>query len=57
MIKIRTGLKAGKLVSQAVEKFCQVTGLAKCADKYTQQTGKDCGCDKRKQILDQVFPF
>jgi len=57
MMKIRTGIRVGKIASDAFEKFCRVTGLDKCAEKYTQQTGKDCGCAKRKTILDKVFSF
>jgi hypothetical protein len=57
MIKIRTGLKAGKLVGDTLERLGKATGLDKCAEKYTQQTGKDCGCAKRKTILDKLFPF
>jgi hypothetical protein len=57
MNKIRTGLKAGRLVGDTFEKLCKATGLDRCAAKYTQQIGKDCGCAKRKTILDKLFPF
>ncbi len=56
MLKIRSGLKAGQRIGDAFEKLCQATGLDHCAEKYTQQTGKDCGCAKRHALLDQLFP-
>ena len=57
MIKVRTGLKAGKLIGDTLEKFFKAIGLDKRAEKYTQQTGKDCGCAKRKAIFDKLLPF
>ncbi len=56
-MKTKTDLRAGKLVGDAVERFTKATGLDALAEKYTDQTGKDCGCDKRHEILDRVFPF
>jgi hypothetical protein len=57
MILVHTGLKAGKLVGEAVEKIFKTIGLDQRAEKYTQQTGNDCGCEKRKAILDKLCPF
>jgi len=57
MMKIRSGLKTGKVVGETVKKMCQATGLDRCAEKYAQATGKDCGCAKRKAILDILFPW
>ncbi len=56
-MKIKSSLKAGKLVADAVAWFTQTTGLDKLTQKYTAQTGQDCGCEKRHAILDRLFPF
>lgn len=55
-MKIRTKLKGGALVSDAVGTVAQTLNLDQMGKRYTQQTGKSCGCDKRKAILDKVMP-
>ena len=40
-----------------VEKFTHKTGLNKIAEAYTKVTGKDCGCSKRKDLLNKIFPY
>lgn len=40
-----------------VEKFTHKTGLNKIAEAYTKVTGKDCGCSKRKDLLNKMFPY
>lgn len=56
-MKIRSGIKIGKLVGEMVEKMCRVAGLDSCAKQYEQAIGKECGCKKRKAILDRLFPW
>lgn len=34
-----------------VEKITTVTGIKKVVDSVAKATGKDCGCEKRKQKL------
>ena len=55
-MKIRSGLKAGKRLGDWVAQACQATGITASANKYTQVTGKDCSCAKRKEILNQLTP-
>jgi hypothetical protein len=57
LIKLRTGLVAGKWDGNMLERVFKASGVAQSADKYSAQTGKDCGCAKRKAILDKLFPF
>jgi len=46
-----------KGLGDSVEKVMKATGIKKMADKYTEKTGKDCGCGKRKDKLNDLFPY
>jgi hypothetical protein len=62
-MKVRTGIKAGQAQEQtlglgdSIASFTHLTGLDKLAALYTQTTGKDCGCDQRRQKLNLWFPY
>ena len=55
-IPARTGLQAGKPLGDAIAAVTQATGLSHLADWYTHLTGQDCGCERRRQALNQLFP-
>ncbi len=55
-MKIRSGVKVGQGLGDWVAKVCQVTGVTASAQKYTQVTGKACGCEKRQAILNRLAP-
>ena len=55
-MKIRTDIKAGKGLGDYVADFTQATGLDKVADKFTELTGKACGCEERKEALNKLAP-
>ena len=40
-----------------VEKFTKATGIKKVVDTVAKATGKDCGCNKRKDSLNRAFPY
>jgi hypothetical protein len=46
-----------KGLGDTVEKIAKATGLAGVAKVLTEVTGKDCGCDKRKEMLNKAFPY
>ena len=46
-----------KGLGDSIEKFTQVTGIKKIVDKVSKVTGKDCGCNKRKDTLNKAFPY
>ncbi|HMQ55687.1 MAG TPA: hypothetical protein PKE64_19015 [Anaerolineae bacterium] len=54
MLKLRTGLKAGKPLGDTVADLTHLTGVDRVADTYTQVTGKDCGCKRRQELLNAV---
>ena len=43
-----------KGLGDSVEKVLKATGIDKVAKKIL---GEDCGCDERKQKLNQMFPY
>lgn len=40
-----------------VEKVTTKTGIKAVVDKVAKVTGKDCGCGKRRDKLNQLVPF
>jgi hypothetical protein len=54
-MKIRTGLKAGQGLGDTVADLAHLSGMDQLAKLYEQTTGKNCGCDQRRQTLNQLF--
>ena len=46
-----------KGLGDTIEKLTTVTGIKKVVETISKVTGKDCGCDKRKDALNRVFPY
>ena len=46
-----------KGLGDSIEKITQATGIKKVIDKVNEVTGKDCGCKKRKDKLNKLFPY
>ena len=46
-----------KGLGDTVAKITKATGIKKVVDKVSKITGKDCGCDKRKETLNELFPY
>ncbi len=44
-------------LGDSIEKFTKATGLKAVVDKVAKATGKDCGCDARRDSLNRRFPF
>jgi len=40
-----------------VAKITRKTGIKKVVDKVFDKLGKDCGCDKRQEKLNQIFRY
>lgn len=44
-------------LGDVVEAAASITGLKKLAESYSHATGKDCGCGKRRDKLNEAIPF
>ena len=49
--------KKSKGLGDTIEKFTKATGIKKVVDKISETTGKDCNCSKRKEVLNNFFPY
>ena len=38
-------------------KITKATGIKKVVDTVSKITGKDCGCNNRKEMLNKAFPY
>jgi len=50
-------MEKSKGLGDTVEKFTTVTGIKKVVETVAKATGKDCGCNKRKDALNRAFPY
>lgn len=41
----------------SVAKITKATGIKKVVDKVSKVVGKDCGCAKRQDTLNRLFPY
>jgi len=46
-----------KGLGDSIEKFTKATGIKKVVDKISEVTKKDCGCGKKKETLNRLFPY
>lgn len=46
-----------KGLGDTVSKFTTATGIKKVVDTVAKAAGKDCGCGKRKDTLNRMFPY
>ena len=46
-----------KGLGDTVEKITTITGIKRIVDKVAEATGKDCGCNKRKEALNKIMPY
>ena len=44
-------------IGDSIEKFTKATGIKAVVNKVAKATGKDCGCDERRDSLNRRFPF
>ena len=44
-------------VGDTVEKITKATGIKAAVDGVFDALGKECGCDKRKETLNKMFPY
>ena len=46
-----------KGLGDTIEKITKITGIKKVVDTVSKATGKDCGCEQRKDDLNKLFPY
>jgi hypothetical protein len=44
-------------LGDTVEKITTVTGIKRIVEKVSEVTKKPCGCNKRKEALNEKFPY
>ena len=44
-------------LGDTIEQFTEATGIKAGFEKLAQAIGWDCGCDARKEKLNQMFPY
>ena len=49
--------KKSKGLGDTIEKITKATGIKKVVEKISEATGKDCGCAKRQDKLNELFPY
>ena len=49
--------KKSKGLGDSIEKFTKATGIKKVVDTVSKTVKKDCGCNKRKDTLNRLFPY
>lgn len=47
--------KKSRGLGDTIEKITKATGIKKMVEIFVD--GKDCGCDKRKEKLNELFPY
>jgi hypothetical protein len=46
-----------KGLGDTVAKITEATGIKKVVETVAKATGKDCGCGKRQDTLNRLFPY
>jgi len=49
--------QTSKGLGDTIEKITTATGIKKVVHAVSKVTGKDCGCNKRKDVLNKAFPY
>ena len=50
-------LGGDKGLGDTVERFTKATGIKNVVEKIAEFTGQDCGCKKRKNLLNKMFSY
>jgi len=49
--------KKSKGLGDTVAKITEATGIKKVVKTVSKAVGKDCGCSKRQDTLNRLFPY
>jgi hypothetical protein len=53
----RDSIKKSEGLGDTIEKITKATGIKKAVEIFSKLTGKDCGCDERKEWLNKEFRY
>ena len=57
VINLEDLIKESKGLGDTIHKITTATGIKKVVDKISEKTGKPCGCGKRRNALNKMFPY
>ena len=46
-----------KGLGDTIAKITEITGIKKVVETVSKATGKDCGCEKKQETLNRLFPY
>ena len=49
--------RKAKGFGDTIEQITEATGIKAVVEVFSKATGIDCGCDKRKETLNKLFPY
>lgn len=49
--------KKSRGLGDTIEKITKATGIKAVVDKISEVTGVDCGCQARKEALNDLIPY
>lgn len=44
-------------LGDTIQQITEATGIKKAVEMFSEVTGLDCGCDERKEKLNNLFPY
>tara|TARA_R100001510_G_scaffold57795_1_gene67954 strand:+ start:4430 stop:4603 length:174 start_codon:yes stop_codon:yes gene_type:complete len=50
-------LKQDEGLGDTIERITTKTGIKKAVDYVSEKTGRDCGCQARKEMLNKKFKY
>ena len=57
LLKFNFMEKKSKGLGDSIERITKATGIKKVVDTVSKAVNKDCGCAKRKDTLNRLFPY
>ena len=55
--KVNSSRRPSRGIGDSIEKITKATGIKSIVDKGAKALDKDCGCSKRKDTLNRMFPY
>tara|TARA_R100000458_G_scaffold53301_1_gene55425 strand:+ start:642 stop:821 length:180 start_codon:yes stop_codon:yes gene_type:complete len=49
--------KKAQGLGDTIDKITSLTGIKRAVNTISKATGRDCGCNKRKEALNKAFPY